>query len=451
MSYCAIDFSSISEQVGEMKTDDRAILTRMRDLSSCDTTSFEDVVQGSEKNATVHFDARKIPNNLLECDGTSCDFTGSVILTRNNDEDLTAADPISVTSLIDVNFVKYANGISYFYVYAPHDTSATVTITASDISDASQTNADVFTMTKSLVEGWNYVSYEFAAPSSTTGTGWSKATTGALINVSILDPNAVAGDEWAVSTFLPFEDVEDLEQSETLVLSCVSESAIELANSLTEGDGCTAKSWDPNAQTMTGNLVASLISGDREAFAPGAERSKRDLVEYMKELDTTVVGETIGGKAVGTITLNKLSTKDEACGMIVLRIAKSDCIADSFRYVVGTDIHTLNDAQFYVIDNKLVLSSDYVGLEAKVIYPILKRAKVWDITQKGLAGRTRVKLHLHVSGGYGDGTSGRIFYSDQVYLTSFPFGATNGTKTITLPLEFGNYKGRVAKVAVMGY
>ncbi|WP_242327798.1 hypothetical protein [Enterococcus avium] len=448
MDGCEIDFSSISESIAEMKTDDKVILTKMKDLSSCDTTSFEDVVQGSVKNATAIFNAREIPNNLLECDGSSCDFTGSVILTRNEDEKLTETDPISFTSLIDINFVRYANGIVYFYINAPHDTDATITLTASDISSDTQANADVFTTNKKLVKGWNYVSYELAAPTSTIGTGWAKAAVGALFKISVTDPNAVAGDQWAFSTLLPFEDIEDLEQSETVVLSCVSEATLELANSLTEADGCTARSWDPNGQALTGNLVASLISGDREAFAPGAKRSKEEYVEDMKEIEAVVEAETINGKSAGTIMLNKLSTEDDACGMIVVRIKKSDCQADSFRYVSGKDLHTLNDAQFYVIDNKLILSDEYVGSDAVVIYPVRKRAKVWDITQKGLASRTRVKMHLKVSGG--DGIPARVFYSDQVFLTSFPFGAVNGTSTITLPLEFGNYKGRVAKVAVLG-
>lgn len=443
---CSIDFGSISEQVAEMKTTDKVVLTRMRDLSSCDTTSFEDVVEGSVKNAAAIFNAREIPNNLLECDGSSCDFTGSVVLVRGTG--LTAGDDISFTSLIDINFVKYANGIVYFYVKAPHDTKATITLTASDIENPMQPNADTFVMEKDLKEGWNYVSYELANPDSTVGTGWKKARNGALFTVVVSDPKAEEEDVWAFSTVLPFEDIEDLEQSETLVLSCVSEATLELANTLTEGDGCTARTWDPKGQALTGNLVASLISGDRESFAPGSQRSKEDSVQVMKDMEAEVVEEIIDGKRTGTIALNKLDKEGDACGMIVLRIKKSDCQADSFKYVAGTDLHTLNDAQFYVIGNKLVLSADYIGSEALVSYPVKKRAKVWDISQKGLAGRTRVKMHMAVSAK--DGTPARVFFSDQVYLTSFPFGITNGTTTITLPLEFGNYKGRVAKVAVIG-
>lgn len=165
------------------------------------------------------------PIDAFNCREKACTNTGSFLVTRGD-----AEGTISVKYRQYFDAEEFATGVVTFYVAIDAQAGSTIPIdfTISDFSDVPQANSDVYTTMVTLPD--DYVYDEFipivvrfdVPPTSVTGTGWTPSDDGVIVSVGTADESVT---RFEVSTFSYFKSIEELENMDTVLVSCLDSFA----------------------------------------------------------------------------------------------------------------------------------------------------------------------------------------------------------------------------------
>ncbi len=384
-------------------------LTVLDDLPDCKRISADRYVkvvdgEGVEAETAPTFNRFLRPESQFECDKDRCVNTGTLYIGN-------AAN--SAIYRLPYDAVEFAAGVITFYVTGfTGDKNATVTIA----TDSDFTNADVFVIpVTGKANEFTPVVLDLASttPSSTAGTGWTPSSTGAYLKINVNDANA------GISSIAIFDDKDDFEISDTVVIGCITEIGGDEEFEESEST-CWKTGYDMSADnTKEIEVTAHSVSSNYPKLNP--RYGKGEATTGWKSNNVEKVVEADG--EYGKVIIDDMST--EACGFVT---AEAEC-EHLERLSIPTQI-PLDENQYNTVtledgSTAFYFHKDLVGKTVKISYPQVEENITERVYSDNNIGGVRVKAEQVVTQSNGTKIV-RIF--DDVIVTGFP-GTINEDET----------------------
>lgn len=396
----------LMNKIGLNKMTDRTEVefALLNDLPDCKLINTKNAVSTS---GTFAYNPYVIPVNRFDCMKTGCVNTGTRTLVPSEGE-------ANIVFKIAADATEFAAGIITMYVAPASGTTYPLTFTVS-ISDATTfTNSDSYTVSIAQTDvkddGFAPVAIDLSStPTTTTGDGWAANEAGAFIRIS-------TANEIGISSIAVFDDIEDFETSDTVIVGCLSDlsGSFDVPASTSRCWGASYNTDDLSFdRTVTGNKVTPNYW-------------KLNPLHGRKTVTTGSVPQTVEKTVValngfGAITIADMA-QDE-CGFFGVQIADSCNVVDAElkRLVLpGTNVN-FDERHYIVVANNdgsttVYFHNSLVGQKVIVTYPRMASIERVNANKENV-GDIRVRMRYKIS--QTDGSE-FVYTFNNVLVTSFP-------------------------------
>ena len=450
MSNCNLN-KVIINKLAKKKIDDKMEIhfTVMEDIDSCAKINTRKYLTHDAQTVPVYYKT-KIPQDLINiCESFGCKNTGTLQfgLKEVAGEGDTKNGQASVDFQTISDATEYVAGVLYYYIYVDAEGTYTVKSTVSDIVDANATNSDTYVSEiKANGAGFYPVTVELSkVPEETTGEGWEATTSGTHLKIDItkIGGTGVVG----VSSISFFDDVEDLNGNNDIVVGCVDEVGGDIGIDPLEAS-CFGGGYDEDSINIEKTITYKAYTPNIDKLNPLVTRGDKTEGFYMKNVEYVV--KKYGDTDYGYIHLS--DSYDDECGFIYASMTDNCNITDgSFARLNNPNLVTLDEKHFQVINQKnnpsvdwigsmLFFNENMIGEKLQISYPKTADAEHFVANTSALNGK-RVKATIPYR--YNDGTMYTYIYHN-VLITSFPNGLTkeedSGEMTLSIQKQRdGNY------------
>lgn len=432
MSRCKNDV--LMNKIGLNKITDRTEVefTILNDLPDCKKINTRNVV--SPNPNTYVYKYYTIPVNRFDCMRNGCVNTGTLMLVPESE------DPAQVVFRIPYDPQEFAAGIITMYVLPGEEQTFPFTFDVKLSSEAALTNSDVYSITINSADvkddGFAPVAIDLSStPTSTTGNGWVATSDGAFIGVS-------AAVELGVSSIAIFDDIEDFETTDVVVVGCISDLSGSFDVPATTSR-CWGASYDTSSLSFDRTITGNKVTPNYWKLNPLHGKTSVTTSWTTSTVEKTIVA--YGGGQFGAITLTDMN-QDE-CGFLGIQISDACNVTDSMmKRLVLPSTNVVFDERHYVTvanadgSTTVYFHSRLIGQKVIVTYP--KAVPVERIEgNKENVGGVRVRMAYKI--GQTDGAE-FIYTFNNVLITSFPATITTDETefsfTVSIqPDDDGNY------------
>lgn len=394
-----------------------------RDADNCDSIVTRNAVASVGELKYRRYDR---PENQFDCKGGVCTTTGTLYVT---------GEGASATFFKSMDATQFASGVITMYV-KPAAALATGDKVKVTISAASTfTNADVYEVTPSAVEGGYYAILVnlLDTPASEVGSGYDASTAGVYVKVELV--NGATNKAFGVSTIQFYKSLYDLVLEDIVQIRCLSEVGGTFDVGALE-ETCTQSGYDESALdsgidlTVTGKLMTSnwWKLNPLAGFSKYPDSESTSTEGYRLQTVKRTIGEG------GTVVLDDMS--EERCDFIGAQI-DDKCVtpsADLLQRISAPMQVTLGYDQYQVIGSTFYFHTDLVGKNVLITYPQVVELNGKVVGDSENLGEVRASMSYPWF--LSDGTE-EIHTFDNVLITSFPFSITNedGEFTFTVNIQ----------------
>lgn len=375
------------EQMGKLKDQDVVFVSVTEQIASCaridtrtiDTAGISNLAEGYAYNAA------NVPRDEFGCSKNKCANTGTfqgAVATAN--QNVVIGD---FRKTMDANL--YLFGLVTGYVMLP-DGDHTVTLDIAAYTDTDWSNYSTSTYTVHARNGNNAsanypVVFDLAAPTKTTGTGWTGGAVGTKVRITIDGTNLVAGAKVGVSSLAFFEDIADLESNKVIALGCINTIGTSQNFDVIEGQ-CSESEFNTNSGSTSVSLTVNKWSKNFEYLNPTWHTSEETEFGIPYIVTRTVQPGTGELADFGLIQLSDMDMS--TCGFVYINTP--GCVNSSTELTrinspVPVKFGTADGDKFQVlttayngVDNMgtILVSKDWVGAQLNVIYRQMRSAEV---------------------------------------------------------------------------
>lgn len=335
-------------------------------------SNFEDWAEGNTGDNTYVYDEFDIPSDPSECDATSCpSFLGYDVVTNAG-----VTVPQWTLDLLG-DYSQYFSGGIRFYgkTFAAGDAGLAFTVEIADSTADLGVSSDTYDLefSQEAPDSLPYTIDLTQAPSSVTGGGWGKATTGMAVRIELSAPPT---GQIGFSTFDLFENFEEVGNSQVIKAYCLDGLSLNRTHTLVESPckevhkysdeaielSFTIQSETPDIYELQPNTVVE------EGLVPSFKTAKRTAQAFT---------DPNTGANYARVTLPSI-TSDVCAPLDVL--VTSQCVSGGPRILKQLTVDSPNQEiqldMFYVarglydstITNAILLHPSYVGEEVCVDY-----------------------------------------------------------------------------------
>ena len=375
------------EQMGKLKDQDIIFVNVNEQLSSCaridartiDTAGVTNLADGAAYNSA------NVPRDEFGCSKNKCANTGTFqgeVATAN--ENVVIGD---FRKTMDGNL--YLFGIVTAYIMLP-DGDHTVTLDIADYTDTDWTNYSTSTYVVHARNGGtgsaNYPAvFDLAAPTKTTGSGWTGGSVGTKVRITIDGTNLKANDRVGVSSFAFYESSEDLETNKVIALGCINTAGNSQTFDVIEGQ-CSESEYNTNSGSDTLSLTINKWSKNFEYLNPTYHTSEEDTFGFPYVVTRTVQAGTGELAGWGVIQLSDMDMS--SCGYVYINTP--GCVNNATELTrisspVPIKFGTADGNKFQVLTTSyngvenmgtILVAPEWIGADLNIIYRQLRSAEV---------------------------------------------------------------------------
>lgn len=381
------------------------------------------------------YNAYKVPQDMFNCLAEGCRNTGTLMLTG------AAGSKVGAKFSVGYDATEFYAGVATYYVYLPAAGSYEVKTTMSDISNQSQSKADVYTQTiTAQAEGFQPVVVDFSkAPQTQSGEGWTASEKGAVISVSVKPASATQIPNIGLSSFYFYNTIEDFEVNDVVKLGCVDEIAGDLTVDPVDAS-CWSSGYDPASIAIERTITAKAVTPNWWKLNPLMTKGNQTSGWYIQSDEREVQAITIDGVSYGYVQF--LDMQVDECAFTTAAISEACNVTDATLNRVSSPVVVdLNEKQFLVRNDSattdaadigmLLFHSSLIGLKVVVSYP--KKAVIEQrVATDEALGERRVRMSFPVT--QTDGVT-VVYVYNNVLITSFPATINNEETTFEFTIS----------------
>lgn len=424
----------LMNKIGLNKINDRTEveLTILNDLPDCKKINTKNFIP--VEGVTSAYNYYMVPTNRFDCMKNGCVNTGTLIVNPAGE-----MSPGVAIFRAPFDATEFAAGIVTMYIHADSDEVVfPVEIRVAISSDENATNSDEYTVSVGEADikpdGFAAIAIDLSKqPTTTVGTGWAPSAEGAYISVSSLT-------KFGVSSIAIFDDIEDFETTDVVVIGCISDLSGSFDVPATTSR-CWGASYDTTNLSFDRTITGNKVTPNYWKLNP-LHGKPRVTTSWIS---TTIEKTIVALNGFGAITIADMN-QDE-CGFLGIQIADACNVTDSMlkRLALPNTDATIDERHYVAVANDngsttIYFNQRLVGQKVIVTYP--KTVPVERIEgNKENVGDVRVRMAYKIS--QTDGAE-FIYTFNNVLITSFPATITTDEPefsfTVSIqPDDDGNY------------
>lgn len=389
----------------------------LADIDSCVKTNTKNYL--SIDGNTSSYNPYTVPADMFSCLPEGCKNSGTLTVTNG------AGLATGGTFAVKADATEFVAGVVTYYIHFPAAGTYTVATTISDITDISQTNADVYTQDITVTgEGFFPVAIDLSqAPSSLNGTGWVATESGILINIDVLAEDELLVPVIGLSSIYIYNSIEDFEVNDTVKIGCLDEFAGDDTIDPTDAT-CFGAGYDPNSVTIERTVTGKKVTANYWKLNPLVQKSDQTIGWFPQTVEKTVVATTVNGVDYGYVQLPDMFLGE--CSFLLATIADNCNITDSMLNRLNTPVPlAVNEKQYIVLNGstttetdagKILFHESLIGKNVVVNYPKEFEIDHYVANDNDLNSR---KVRMAVPRMQTDGVKVLHIYNN-VLVTSFP-------------------------------
>ena len=428
----------LMNKIGLNKINDRTEveLTILNDLPDCKKINTKNFIPVEGSRVTYNY--YLTPSNRFDCMKNGCVNTGTLMI-----EPAGEISPGFAVFRAPFDATEVAAGIITMYIYADTEIAhfpidLTVSISSDNLLEGNVVNADQYSVTVNAADiksdGFAAIAIDLSKePTTTVGNGWTPSAEGAYIDVSALE-------HFGVSSIAIFDDIEDFETTDVVVIGCISDLSGSFDVPATTSR-CWGASYDTTNLSFDRTITGNKVTPNYWKLNP-LHGKPRVTTSWIS---TTIEKTIVALNGFGATTLADMN-QDE-CGFLGIQIADACNVTDSMlkRLALPNTDATIDERHYVAVANDngsttIYFNQRLVGQKVIVTYP--KTVPVERIEgNKENVGDVRVRMAYKIS--QTDGAE-FIYTFNNVLITSFPATITTDEPefsfTVSIqPDDDGNY------------